>query len=208
MASIKKYATFLVKNGALPELPKELISPELPPTRFNIKPVVDEQKLMSLVDETSDLETKVALSIMVSTGCRIASLAALKIDDIDDNSITFHNAKGDKPYKAVLTEQTRELVKEYAKEIGDKKYLFSNMKDGVRITPEALRIRMRRKLKDKYVQSHKIRRSIATVLLKNGADLYDVKEFLNHSNINTTILYTNLSLTERKKRLTGTHPML
>jgi len=46
--------------------------------------------------------------------------------------------------------------------------------------------------RDKVVNFHTIRRSIATNLAKSGTSLYDIMVLLNHSNIEQTMKYLNM----------------
>jgi len=45
--------------------------------------------------------------------------------------------------------------------------------------------------RDKVVNFHTIRRSIATNLVNNGTSVYDVMIFLNHSSVEQTMKYLN-----------------
>ena len=42
---------------------------------------------------------------------------------------------------------------------------------------------------------HKLRHTAATLMLKNGVDTRALQEFLGHSNLNTTQIYTHLDST-------------
>ncbi|MBD5303245.1 MAG: tyrosine-type recombinase/integrase [Bacteroides sp.] len=53
---------------------------------------------------------------------------------------------------------------------------------------------------------HVLRHTFATAMLNNGASLDSVKEFLGHSSLSTTQIYTHLSFAELKKAYNSAHP--
>ena len=55
--------------------------------------------------------------------------------------------------------------------------------------------------RDKVVNFHTIRRSVATNLAKSGTPLYDVMIFLNHSNIEQTMKYLNMESKKLNKQV-------
>lgn len=206
VASIRKYAKFLVFNGMLDEYPKLLGVFELPVTRRVVQDVISSDELKNLLTLDTDLQTKVILHILTSTACRIESLAELRVEDIQDDYIIFRKAKGGKPYFAYLTKAAKTIINEYIAINNIDGYLFT-MDSGEKLSEDAIRMRLISRLKTNYVNPHKIRASVATALLENGAELVDVKDFLNHSDVHATMHYINLSPKLQNKRIESHHPM-
>lgn len=53
---------------------------------------------------------------------------------------------------------------------------------------------------------HTIRHSFATAMLNDGADINSVKEFLGHSSLRSTQIYTHLTTEEMKRAYSAAHP--
>ena len=61
------------------------------------------------------------------------------------------------------------------------------------------------KLSEK-ITTHSFRRSCATELIRGGANIYHVKDFLGHEDIQTLKHYTRLTVTDIRKTHTECHP--
>ncbi len=203
ISSLKKYAKFLLYKGLITSAPKELLYIELPPIKNKLCDLPTVQQFNSLLS-SQNLEIKCILRLLYVTGCRIDSLSNVKKEDIYDTYIKFHTAKGGKPYMAVLDSETKKLLDEFIKVRPG--YIFSTT--GVKVTADAIRLRLKKALGNKYINPHSIRKLIATTLIDNGASLFDVKEFLNHVSVTTTQRYIKLTTSQTQKRLKKIHPML
>ena len=59
-------------------------------------------------------------------------------------------------------------------------------------------LKLKRDLKNDVLSSHKFRHLYATSLLKNGADIYTVKELLGHQRLDITQRYLDFTNEELK----------
>jgi len=205
-ASIRKYAQFLVLQNKIPKVPEDLNNLSLPVLHRSIPKMALSNETKKLLPKISNVEIKLIVQILATTGCRISSLAHLRIEDFSDNTITFMMSKGGKPYISILTDSVKETFKKY---IGERisGYLFLNNKNQ-RATEDSLRMKLKRHLGNDYVNPHAYRHGIATELLTNGAMLSDVKEFLNHSSISVTENYIHLAPEHIQKKIKESHPLL
>ena len=57
-----------------------------------------------------------------------------------------------------------------------------------------------------YGSCHLFRHSMATLMLKNGADLRFIQAMLGHADLNTTTIYTRVAIGKLKDVYARTHP--
>ena len=59
---------------------------------------------------------------------------------------------------------------------------------------------------DAHVKPHAMRHSFATHMLRNGANLFSIKEMLGHSDLSTTQIYTQLVRDDIANEYSAKHP--
>ena len=142
---------------------------------------------------------KLLLLIGYGAGLRVSEIVTLKWGDIlfAEHKIHLKNAKGMKdrmvmlPYSIV---HSLELYKELYK---GKNYVFEGQFAGEPYSTTSVQAVMRQALQksglDKKATVHTLRHSFATHLLENGTDIRYIQQFLGHSSIKTTTIYTHLT---------------
>lgn len=205
-ASIRKYANYMVSNGHIIMVPPVLTSTELPKIKRKIPRVIHAEGMKNLIKNVNDVEIKLILLIFSTTGCRISSLADLKIQDFGEETITFHTAKGGKPYISILSKETKKAFNAF-RGLRTDGYLFTK-RGGGKATPGSIRMRLIRELGSNYANPHSFRHGVATELMSAGADIYDVKEFMNHTSVSVTEGYAHLAPAHTLSKLKGKHPLL
>jgi len=179
-------------------------------------------KLLASVEPKDDvsIRDRAILESLFSTGLRIAELTALNLEQFNglknkkDMELGVIG-KGGKPRVVYFSERATDFIKKYL-EIRDTiasantKALFINFRDknknaDARLTPRSIE-RMVKKYAllsgvPIFTTPHTLRHSYATDLLNQGVDLRSIQEFLGHSNIATTQIYTHVT----NKRLRDIH---
>jgi site-specific recombinase XerD len=156
------------------------------------------------------LRDRAILETLFSTGLRVAELAALNLEQIrirsvnDDLEIAVVG-KGSKIRTVYFSARAVKSLKAYLDERKDfDEALFINYRRGSAQSSASRRLTVKsiEDIVKKYVKisglpvmatPHTLRHSFATDLLNQGVDLRTVQEFLGHSNIATTQIYTHVT---------------
>ena len=176
-------------------------------------------------DETPrGMRNKVMLSLLYASGVRISELLSLTVDNINFNTgFVQVTGKGNKERAIPLPGNVISLLRVYLDTThkqffsGDKQpvplYLFISSVNGAKVEPpsrQALWLLLKKMIIQaqilKNVSPHSLRHSLATHLLKNGADLRSLQLLLGHENLATVQIYTHLEKSELRKIYDKKHP--
>jgi len=163
-------------------------------------------------DSVIGLRDKALLETLFSTGLRVAELAALNRDQvkIKDQTEDLEIAvvgKGEKIRTVYFSLRAVKALRAYLNKRHDlDEALFINYRRGSEknLSDKSRRLTVKsiEDIVKKYViisglpvmaTPHTLRHSFATDLLNQGVDLRTVQEFLGHSNIATTQIYTHVT---------------
>jgi site-specific recombinase XerD len=157
----------------------------------------------------------VAVEILFATGMRVGELAALRLGDWRQDEATFLvKGKGLRQRVAMLPDErsicaTTTYFKLRASfDVGHDGLLVNAA--GGRLTTQGVS-RILAALAagasiERHVTPHMIRHTVATLLLRNGADIRVVQEVLGHASIVTTQRYTHISKEHLTATLRAHHP--
>lgn len=152
------------------------------------------------------LRDKAMIEMLYSTGCRVTELERLNITDVDFEQKDVHLfGKGDKHRTSCLNVRAELALKNYlATRNDDNPALFvSERAPHGRLKKPAIEKRVRQlgemsKI-GRRVYPHLIRHTTATDGLDRGMPIEEVQQFLGHVNINTTMVYAQVSRTNLKR---------
>lgn len=203
IAALAKYNEFLIKQGSQQDMAvckKDNIKIQqqyASPCTITKKDVeVFRQKIL-------ECETKrdyAIVTIMAYAGLRISETLNLKSWDVDlvAREITVSDGKGDKQRVVFINDKIINAIKEYLKlKQSDSDYLFiSRQKE--KISRSRIN-QIFNKYSDK-ITPHTLRHFYCTHALESGYSVHEVANQAGHSNIHTTLLYTNPSREKMKEK--------
>lgn len=178
----------------------------------------DMDRLLRLPDVSTALGIRDRALLEVCYGCalRVSELVNITLHDIDfEAGFIRVLGKGSKERIVPLGSFAEEAVAVYMEHSRDQllrgkrtQQLFINGRDGGKLSRSGVfRIldAYGKKL-GKKLHPHTLRHSAATHMLANGADLRVIQEFLGHSDISTTQIYTSLEISQLKGIYNNCHP--
>lgn len=158
------------------------------------------------------------LEVLYATGLRRSDLLHLKIFDVDfeRGTLFVRQGKGNKDRVLPVSVRARSWIKRYLEEVRpslvaapDEGWLFLTTL-GERPTPELLTQSVHRYVKQaelgKSGSCHLFRHTMATLMLEGGADLRSIQEMLGHASLESTEIYTKISVRRLQAVYEATHP--
>ena len=169
-----------------------------------IKKPYSSEDMESLRSNCIELRDRAIVEFLYSTGIRVSELVSLNVGDIEmgkQELIVY--GKGSKERKTYLTDSAKFYLRRYLQvrckdegiTIEDLQALplFVTLdRPHNRLTVSGIQYMLRQlgeRSKVKNVHPHRFRRTIATDLLNRGMPIEQVKEFLGHEKLDTTMIY-------------------
>lgn len=165
------------------------------------------------------LRDRAILETFYSTGIRRLELIALRLYDLDADrgTLSVRQGKGKKDRIIPIGERALGWIDRYLREVrprllvgdaaGDVLFL-SNV--GESLTAERVSDIVRDYIRaaelGKQGSCHLFRHTMATLMLENGADIRYIQAMLGHAKLETTQIYTQVSIRKLKEIHTATHP--
>jgi len=223
LIALRAFLGYFVAKDILSLPPDKISLPKPDKSQKSVKFLTLEQigKLLASVEPKNNIgiRDRAILEAFFSTGLRIAELVSLNLEQFSnlkkktDLEIGIIG-KGGKPRTVYFSDRALNYIKKYI-EIRDAspnagtKALFINFRDAeqkdARLTPRSIeRIVKKYALLSGvpiFTTPHTLRHSYATDLMNQGVDIRSIQEFLGHSNIATTQIYTHVT----NKRLRDMH---
>jgi integrase/recombinase XerD len=232
-ASLRVFLSYWVRRGVLhrsplwqirldvgrrPSLPRTLTAGEV--ERLVARAWLELEEAEDLSAETPGprffaLRDLALVELLFATGIRVGELVALRLRDFRqaDRELTIQG-KGSRQRLALISdERALQVLVDYCGErrrLGtEHDALFVNTRSGPLSTQSVAAV-LRRLGRgaglSRHLTPHMMRHTVATLLLRNGADIRVVQEFLGHASITTTERYTHVTKTHLANVLRQHHP--
>lgn len=164
------------------------------------------------------IRDRAILETFYSTGMRRAELIGLKLYDLDveRGTVMIRQGKGQKDRMVPIGERALAFIDKYLVEVRpslalepDEGTIFLTH-EGLPFTPN----RMTQLVRDHVDASgigkrgacHLFRHTMATLMLEGGADIRFIQQMLGHAKLETTQIYTQVSIRQLKAIHSATHP--
>ena len=222
LGALQRFFSHLCKTGVLMANPAADL--ELPRKPYHALPkVLNEDELRRLmgqpnITELLGIRDRAILEIFYATGMRRSEVVALDLGDIDLQAATVHvrKGKGGKSRLLPLGAGVRRWLESYLENsrpmlcVGSVESAFFVTGYGERFNSNYLGNWVSKTIKaagiEKKGSCHLLRHSCATHMMENGADLRSIQQMLGHARLDTTQIYTEVSIHHLRSVYEKTHP--
>ncbi len=217
MAALRSFVKFLRAGGLLKGNP--VFGVPLPKRGRPLPKFLTESEMTELFSAPQNYDAdqyardRSLLELIYSSGLRRSEVTSLNVGDVDSLSGTVRVfGKGSKERIVPVGNDALRCLRDYLKRRNgpeDADPLFLNSRGG-RLSDGGIVYLLGRWIKrsslKKKITPHVLRHSFATHLMNHGCDIRTVQEMLGHSSLQTTQIYTHVSLDRMKEVYKGAHP--
>lgn len=195
-----------IKYYYLVNFNKEFSNVLLPQTKIpsRFPKIISKQDFIKMFNSEFNLKHKLWIILAYGSGLRISEVASLKVSDILSKEHKIRVVgKGNKERYVPLPNFTLKLLRLYWIQNKNKinnDYFFPGLfRNRINTYTSEFTIKGAfQKIKennnlDNSITFHTLRHSFATEFIKNGGDIWELKNILGHSSINTTSIYLHMA---------------
>ena len=222
LSTLKDFFAYLTKNNHLPANPASELELPRPEKRLPKEALTSEQiKKLLAIPNTRDplgLRDRAILETFYSTGVRRSELTKLELCDLNPQrqTLSIRQGKGNKDRIVPIGKTALQWLESYLEKVRPKLLLEAHERAlfltsyGEGFNPDVLS-----RMVSKYIKQsdlgrqgscHLLRHSCATHMLEGGADIRFIQQLLGHEKLETTAIYTQVSIEQLKAVHANTHP--
>jgi integrase/recombinase XerD len=208
LAAILKFNEFLIEKKFQDEqviLKKDYLKVQTEYASPAIVSKVDIESFRQKILESGSKRNYALITLLAYSGMRISEATNLKISDVNlmAKEILVRYSKGKKQRLVIVNDKIVNAIKEYLKvrqmhKYKDSEYLFVS-RESEKVDNTVIN-RLFNKYSEK-ITPHTLRHFFCSYALENGLSVHEVANQAGHSNIHTTLIYTNPSREEMKRKI-------
>lgn len=222
ISAIRSFYKYLRREQLISEDPSKMVrGPKL--TR-KLPSCLDREEVVRLLlapdQSVLGVRDRALMEVLYATGMRVSELCALRVRDYNEEAMEMRvTGKGGKERVVLLNQSANAWLRKYLHEFWPKlaggrgpqvdSPLFVS-RQATRLSSRSVHrvvLKYAKKARiEKQITPHTLRHTFATHLLEGGADLRVVQDLLGHTTINTTQIYTHVSLERLRRIYSNTHP--
>lgn len=183
--------------------------------------VLTRSEVQLLLNSLERLRFRVALGLIYHCGLRVGEALRIELKDIDAalGRIHLRHTKGGKDRYVPVSPGMIQELRAFWKMHRNPCWIFPGMERGWKFQKEgaaaiagrcnhpmseesiqnALRLALRKSQITKHVVVHTLRHSYATHLLEEGVSIRLISQYLGHTSLDTTLIYTHLTAVSEEK---------
>lgn len=187
LSTILKYAINSQYLESMPAIPFEKITRD----KMEFITVSELLKMLRYCKINNLQQLREILLIGFYTGIRIDNILSITPEDIQDNYIRIWHNKTNKPYSVPISYKLKPILrsfKGFSWNYQQVYYQFRLMKQSLNLA--------------KGITIHTLRHSFCSRLLQKGASITTIQKLANHSNIQTTMIYSHIANKQLEEAIT------
>ena len=222
LGTVKDFFAYLVKSNHIPANPASELEMPRSEKRLPKEPLgLNQIESVIAVPDISDplgIRDRAMLELFYSAGLRRSELAKLRLEDLnrERQTLQIRQAKHHKDRVVPVGNRALHWLERYLEESRPKLIIQPNEKAlfltsyGEPFNPDVLSRMVTRFIKKAEIERqgscHLLRHSCATHMLEGGADIRFIQQLLGHEKLETTAIYTQVSIEQLKAVHSQTHP--
>lgn len=221
LGTVKVFTRFLKEKDYL--LRDPAINLKLPKKPQSLPKVILSQKEVKSIISAPDRRShkgyrdRVVLEILYDTGIRRSEVNSIRLSDLDlEGGYIRIQGKGNKERVVPVSKRVCSLIDNYITMVRpylltrpDPGFLILN-RWGKRMSPRGIGDIVYRHAKnaciEKKISTHTFRHTCATHMLKAGAPVRHIQEMLGHESLDSTMIYTRVTINDLKEIHAKYHP--
>jgi site-specific recombinase XerD len=166
---------------------------------IRVPSVFSKSEIKRILDCIKNPKHCIILMIAYDSGLRVGEVVKLRIEniDFDRKRIIIVCGKGRKSRETIMSDKMKEILTFYISQYEITGWLFPGADPlqhmSVRSAQYAFKKALKKAKIEKNATFHSLRHSFATHLLENGTGIFQIRDYMGHSSVRTTEVYTKVA---------------